>query len=595
MKQASQGTWTKLYESTAAITDSPLKVGATVYAGTFDFDNFSGRGNDSYTVTVTVEDGAGQTSVATTTVSVSPNLPPHVITVPWVAHDVTVPHETFNGKAIRLKGIVRDADSATYQWDFGDGTKSAITNVTNAYDLSMSHTYPDAPQGTPFVATLTVWDSKGQSGSDTYNIVVKNKSLSIETNVAIDESLWYLHQQQTRTTSNGYPSGWWWTNPTSSGYYASPTASAIQAFEINGHLENGDHQENPYAETVERGLKYLFTTVASSNISSQTYGNPDTNGNGIGVGVSSSRPIYEGGPVMDAIASSGSALTRTLTGGANIARRTYFDILTDMIDMYAWGQDDYSTGGGWRYGWNDWPDNSAAQWGAIGMHAAEDIFDLPVPQWVKDRNNVWLNTSYNGTGFGYTGGGNDVATTPSGMVQLDFNEKTIDDSRWKTAENYIASQWSPSDNDSVIYRWIDGYGENTRNYYAMYAFTKAMRLANPKPVVKFKANGFDWYHDEQTGIARSIINDQLPDGRISGRHWTSHQMRTAWGVIMLTQTLFVQPPVANAGRDRVWGVNIPLTFDGSGSYHIDPFRRIVKYQWDFNGDGVYDSTGSDPK
>jgi PKD repeat protein len=587
-KQASEGTWTKIYESTTSITTSPMKVGATVATGTFWFDNFTGKA-DPYVVTLTVEDGAGQTSTATTTANVLAGGAPDVITVPWVANDPTVPHETYNGKSIRLKGIVRAADPVTYQWDFGDGTKSTVLNVTNPYDLSIAHTYPDAPQGTPFVATLTVWDSKGQSGSDTYNVIVKSKSLNVETNIAIDEGLWYLHQQQTRTTTSGYPSGYWQDTIYSS-FYSSPTASAIQAFEINGHMETGNNQEDPYVETVSRGLKYLFSKVSSYAISDQTYGNPDSNGNGIGIGVNESYPIYQGGPVMDAIASSNSPLTRTVTGGANVARRTYFDILTDMADMFAWGQyDDATVGGGWRYNWGDWPDNSASQWGAIGMQAAEDIFGVPIPQWVKDRNDIWLSYSYNGTGFGYTSSGNGVATTPSGMVQLAFDNKTAEDTRWKTAENYIASQWSPTNSSSVI------YNPGSRNYYAMYAFTKAMRLANPKPVINFKYNGFDWYNDPNTGMARSVINDQASGGKFQGGGYASgDHMRTAWGVIILSQTLFIQSPVADAGRDRVWGVNIPLTFDGSGSYHPDPFRKIVKYEWDFNGDGVFDSASSEP-
>ena len=37
-----------------------------------------------------------------------------------------LPHETYNGKSIRIKGIVRDAEPVSYQWDFGDGTQSAV-------------------------------------------------------------------------------------------------------------------------------------------------------------------------------------------------------------------------------------------------------------------------------------------------------------------------------------------------------------------------------------------------------------------------------------------------------------------------------------
>jgi hypothetical protein len=74
--------------------------------------------------------------------------------------------------------------------------------------------------------------------------------------------------------------------------------------------------------------------------------------------------------------------------------------------------------------------------------AAERHFDCVVPQWVKDRNNVWLNYSYDGTGFGYTGRGNGWATTPSGMIQLSLDGFETSDSRWRTAENWLANNWN---------------------------------------------------------------------------------------------------------------------------------------------------------
>ncbi len=172
--------------------------------------------------------------------------------------------------------------------------------------------------------------------------------MNIETNVAIDEGLWYLHQQQTRTASDDYPSGYWFFG-VNRGNRPSASGSAIQAFEINGHLESGNHMENPYCETVDRGLKYLFTLLRSAPIDNQTYGNPDTNGNGIGVEVNEAHPIYQDGMVMDAIASSNNPLTRTVTGSTDITRRSYFDVLTDLADQYNWGQVDHDIqGGGWR-------------------------------------------------------------------------------------------------------------------------------------------------------------------------------------------------------------------------------------------------------
>ena len=587
---------TLIYESNYS-SESNLRPGITVARRLQRFDDlkietrlsgarpfFTYPSAGAYNATLTVADGAGQTATDTAVVEIQSNLPPKAICVPWVATDLKFPHETWNGKPITLKGIVKDADAMRYQWDFGDGTTSAILDVTDPYDLSVTHTYPDMPDNTPFVATLTVWDALGQSGSDTYNVIVKVKTIDVEINVGIDEALWNLHTQQDR--SGGVYDGRW----TGYGSYtASSTGSALQAFEINTHLETGDPQQNPYVETVSRGMRYLMTQIRSRDIDMQTYGDPDTNGNGIGLEAISGRPIYEGGMVMMAIAASGTPLAVSHSGGENVNGRLYYDILTDLADMYYYGQDDNPTGGGWRYVWNEWPDNSACQWGALGMEAAEEAFNIVVPQWVKERNLVWLQTSSDGTGFGYTGPGNGEALTPSGLAQLAFDDVSRDDYRWGVAENYLASKW-------------DDWYVDTRNYYALYALAKALRIARPEEVTILGADttwAVDWYRDNERGVARTVLNDQNPDGSfaVDGKgtnYITASPFRTAWGVVILSKTLFVKPPVADAGPDRVYGVDWELTLDGSGSYHTDPFRSIVRYEWDVDGDGVYDYSGTSP-
>ncbi|MEZ5552745.1 MAG: PKD domain-containing protein [Pseudomonadales bacterium] len=585
IRQTGETNWTQLTGYTSLnSTTNPLKLHAVVNSGDASFDNFSVESLGPYVATLTVEDGAGQTSTTQTQVAVEQNVAPDVITVPWVAFDPLVPHETYSGKAIRVKGIVRDADPVTYQWDFGDGTASAVLPVTNPYDLSVVHTYPAAPIGTPFTATLTVTDSVGNTGSATYPVIVRPLNLTTEINIAIDEGLWYLHQTQTRSTAEGFDTGYWTSNAR-----ASATASAIQSFQVNGHLESVSHRDDPYAETVARGLRQLFRDLGTVAIGTQVHGEPDTNGNGIGIQTglngSGGQPIYQGGQVMDAIASAGNPLARTVTGAAGILRRSYFDILTDMADQFAWGQSESgSSTGGWRYAWNADSDNSAAQWGAIGMKAAEDTFGIPIPAWVKEQNQVLLNTNYGNPGWGYTSGGATQAGTPSGLVQMVLGDQTKNDHRWIASERWVAQNWTT--------QYIITPGN--RPYYAMYALTKAMRLAEPEAVENFGYNGFDWFRDPVLGLARTLVDDQSADGSFPGTSLITGQLRSAWGVIMLSRSLFQQPPVADAGRDRVWGVDIPLEFDGSGSFHLDPFRSLVLYEWDFDGDGVFDYSSNEP-
>ena len=56
--------------------------------------------------------------------------------------------------------------------------------------------------------------------------------------------------------------------------------------------------------------------------------------------MNSSRPIYETGAVIDALVATGTPDKTARTGRANVIGRTYQEIVQDMVDMYAWGQED---------------------------------------------------------------------------------------------------------------------------------------------------------------------------------------------------------------------------------------------------------------
>ena len=600
LKPATDQGWTLVYSSGMS-TSSTLKVGASYYSGTFMLDNvslssgswvlegekpvFVADRSGTFPVQLTVTDGAGQSGTASSALTVSGD--PLVITAPWqFTGGAEVPHDTWSGEEVILKAVVKAGKAPmTYVWDFGDGTSSAPATVTNSYNLSAKHTY-SAAEGTPIAAQITVTDADGKSSSDSFPIIVRQKALNVEVNKAIDDALWYIHTTQNRANGSWQSSGW------TAGYYASPTASAIHSMEINGHLEVGDFSNDPYVEDVWRGMGYILSSLEKTAISDQAYGDPDGNGNGIGIQVNSGSVVYEGGQLMMAMVASGTPNMKAVNGGSGIVGRTYREIVEDMAEMYYWGQGDDAWGygaGGWRYGWQGQADNSASQWAALGFEAAEEQGWIAVPKWVRDRNEVWLaySRSGDGRGYGYTGPGNDVATTPSGLAQVAFNKIPTSDPRWKQVEDFVASYWSS---------WYNGTG----NYYALYAMAKAMRTAKPKEVSilgEGTANAIDWYNDPTRGVARMIVNQQDANGMFTGgggTKWVEGPFRAAWGVIILTKTLFVLPPVAVAGNNMVWGIDWPLNLDGSKSYHLDPFRKIVKYEWDVDGDGVYDYSSDTP-
>lgn len=514
--------------------------------------------------------------------------PPVVKTVPWVPSNPLIPHDTWSGKTITLKGTSDvEGGNIQYIWDFGDGSPVATGTVASKYAVEAKHAYAGT-SGSVFTARLTLRNTlTGETASKEYYVEMREKTLPVEVNIAIDEGLWYLYKIATRSGSQYY-----WNNLQYGNHYANTTASAVQAFLANGHLESGDQTTNPYVEAVRGGIDFLFTRLYAQTMSTQAGGvNPDSNGNGIGLSVSSDHPIYETGAVMDALVATGTPSATARTGAAtSVLGRTYKDIVQDMVDMYAWGQWDYpysgSYLGGWRYSWNSDSDNSAAQWGAIGMIPAERNWGCVVPQWVKERNNTWLTYSFNSTGyFGYqnTSPNRWYSTGPCGMVQLSFDGKDVTDPRWISSENLIANNWN-----SFI-------SVGDARYYAFYAFSKAMRLALPNKVTNLSATNLDWYGDNSVGLARVLVNSQTSNGSWPYDNWpyVGEQTAAAWNIIILVSTLFQSgSPVAVAQAVPNPGVvGQVITLSGSDSYHQDPNKSIDSWAWDLNNDGVYDASG----
>lgn len=557
-----------------------------------------------------------------------------VICIPWQGNPLRY-HTGVSGQPVELKAVVKTdtASMVYYRWEFGDGTAAVNGTLSGKtkYNLETMHTYTGAT-GTPFTAQLKVDPVDGSMAhaiTDNFLIKLEINNLDSLVNRAIDRGLWFLHKNQYDTSNaayyqslNGKPVAVWWYG----NYSASPTASAVHAFEINSHKKEGNPDEDPYVEDVRGGLNWLLNgryyyadrlCLKTYGINAQAAGNPDSNGNGIGIGVgdyAGDRPIYQGGMVMDAIIASGTPDADTERDFDNDGQTdTYRKVIQEMCDMYAWGQYDGVQSfydyilsanrsgiiGGWRYSWQDWPDNSACQWAAIGMLPAQKApWNCTVPSWVKTMDDNWLWYSYSqwtGTGgalwgsFGYTGKGASDATTPSGLVQLVFCGKETTDPRWIAVERWFADNWVNQGSN-----WL-----NWNNVYAYYSFTKAMRLALPQPVVTFSSSGFDWYRGtvNKMGLAEKLASYMNTNGRIWD--WYGYDFSTSWAIVILKPVLFETAPIAcfDANPNPSFS-DLDIYFNPSCSGHSEPGKSIanlVKFEWDWNNDGVYDQMTTTPQ
>jgi hypothetical protein len=377
-------------------------------------------------------------------------------------------HETINGATTLLAAVAKNNQFPfTYTWDFGDGSATVsgtIASQAAAYNIEASHVYPDSGPGTPYVATLTITDPSGNSTSSPYPVVVRGDSLTIERDIAIDKGLWWLHKDIQRYANSGD-----WSE---GGYSVTLTGCAVLAFENNSHLPNGNPTKDPYVEDVTRGLIHLFSQLVVQPIAEgpqSPYGDPDTNGNGIGISINSNRYTYEIGPAMLAIAASTTPEALTVTGPANVSGRTYRDILTDMVDMCAWGQNDTGAGrGGWRYTWNYGDsDNSVTQWPILGIEAAQDNWGIQPPSFVKRELELFLTSSQDASGgWGYDGadGQDNFSHAGAAIAGLSFIGYGPDDSRIQKGLAWMTAGWNASTFGGTVWN----------NKYAMYAVAKVV-------------------------------------------------------------------------------------------------------------------------
>jgi len=120
--------------------------------------SFSAEG--SYTVTLTVTDGAGNSDTASVTVDVSADSPPTAdvsASATAVAIDESVGFDA--------SGSSDDDAISSYEWHFGDGTTGTGETVTHAYESPGEYT-----------VTLRVTDTAGQTDTATTTITIEDRT-----------------------------------------------------------------------------------------------------------------------------------------------------------------------------------------------------------------------------------------------------------------------------------------------------------------------------------------------------------------------------------------------------------------------------------
>jgi hypothetical protein len=525
---------------------------------------------------------------------------PTVATVPWVPAQHLIPHDIVSGRATRLKGAEIHQGGVyrgnSYRWDYGDGGNSGWIGLGSNEQrrvIEGARTY-NGVAGSPFNAVLTVCTAANGGGtcaSSTYRMTIRDNTLTARVNIAIDEGLWYLYKY----SASGVGGNGRMLPPGSYGDLASGHAASLNAFFAHGHLESYNRNTNPYVDVVTTGMTYLTgSLVQTVGIAGKNTGNPDVNANGLGATVNGrDREVYQNGMLMDAIVTSGTP-NANVTNGPYVNRTRSF-LLQDFIDGYAWGQIDNCCGrvaperGSWNYTYAPGhPDNSSSQWAAIGMIPAERQWGLTIPAFVKNESALSIDSMYSDGQIGYHLAPNQggciwgcAGTTPSGLVLWTMAGRQSNEARFTAAMNWIVANWGAGPNEGNT-GLVTGYT------YGLFAAVKTFRLTRPNPTNVHA--GFDWYNDPGRGVAHTLTTRQRADGGFNGVGVTDQGgLWTQWSLLMLAGNLFAQAPQAVPSANPVRAaINQLVTFDHSQSFHLDPARSIVRYEWDFDGDGNFD-------
>jgi len=392
-----------------------------------------------------------------------------------------------------------------------------------------------------------------------FGAVTAQATTETQKQTAIDAGLAWLAQTQNTTTGG-------WENAGDVYYDTSATGASLLSFLEEGYTAGNDVVINGtnYGDVVGRGLNYLFNKATPYGISAEPAGNPDGDGNGIGVkfvtGGNNGRDTYVTGLVLPAIASTGTP--NALVGNGPLSTRTdgsgpggawtYRDVVQNTVDYFAYGQSDSGTArGGWRY-YADYnqSDNSTAQWPVIGMLFAQKM-GVQTPQFVKDELKHWIAYIQNangGSGYDNPGTYVNVAKTGGLLAEMYFAGEDLGGTAYDTnhpnvqaALGFIDGRWKNTESGT----W---YG-NFDHPYAMWSAYKGLEvmigLDDTAWITSLHTAGimddgdtWNWWED----YCDWLVSTQNSSGYWGGySNWNAY-LTTPWNINILAATEVAPPP-----------------------------------------------------
>lgn len=260
---------------------------------------------------------------------------------------------------------------------------------------------------------------------------------------AIEEGVEWLVQQQQTDGRFLYGGG-------NDDYDCAATGAALRTLLEAGYRPGSDIIINAtnYGDVIGDGLRFIFSRATTYAISIQLHGDPDTNGNGLGVkfvpGGNNSRDMFVTGVVLPAIVATGTPDELVNTGG--LAGWTYQQVVEDTIDYFAFGQNEnvgYSDGG-WRYYANfSASDQACSLWPVVSMLSAREwgIYEAGFVEGELDKFMSHIQNTDGGCWYTPHSGYSNVHRTGNFLIQSYYTGNPVGDTTVQAALNYINNQW----------------------------------------------------------------------------------------------------------------------------------------------------------
>ena len=496
----------------------------------------------------------------------------------------------------RVRSCAGACGTLTADWNFGDGTAALTAQAVSSKDnIHTTHTYTKTGS---YTVTLTVHDSSDASnpGTATIKIDVVPSSATVKKALTIQRALKYLYMSQnpvvvTPSGGGSCTTSYWYSTSSENGDAA--TSFAVLALENFGHRASNAHTVDVYADTVDQGLNRMeYTLIYSATQNSRSNGY---------VYVRDNRYYSNAINAMAFISSLAQTRAASCAGDSTVHGYTYTDIVQKYVNLFADGANNQHA---WHYTpGEDWGDGSSSPWVSLALHAAEDwgITGSPSVNQATLTSGVqsWVNCDqHSGGSFAYSNASCGSSAGNYGLTAGGIAEMTYAGGGGNKANalSYMGSNYCSSSN----------FG----NFYSMYSAKKGLQLGgvtslNTGSVCSgidssgntYGGSSANWQTDYNNWLMANQKDNASNTGanantHTNGVYWVDNSwfgnippFNAAVGALILASGLTNSPPQADAGTDQEIAKTADLSGDGSNSYHTDPTKAIVKYEWATSFDG----------